>query len=69
MASVHGVEGRRLRSTAAPFREPEGTVVAAVQLSVGAGRTSLRRLVEDLPPSLLATDLRTSCGLGRTASA
>ena len=69
MASVDGVNGSRLRSTAAPFRDLEGTVVAAVELSVGAGRTSLRRLAEDLPPSVLETAHRISRDLGRTASA
>ena len=53
-----------LRSAAAPIRDREGTVVAAVNLSVSASRTSLRRLEEEFVPPLLETAAQISRDLG-----
>jgi IclR family transcriptional regulator, pca regulon regulatory protein len=58
-----------LRSAAAPVRDRSGSVVAAVNLSVSAGRTSLRRLEDEFVPPLLETALQISRDLGRPASA
>jgi IclR family transcriptional regulator, pca regulon regulatory protein len=58
-----------LRSAAAPIRNREGTVVAAVNLSVSASRTSLRRLEEEFVPPLLETAVQISRDLGRPGSA
>ena len=44
-----------LRSLAAPIRDADGTVVAAVNVSTHAGRRSLESVVEDLLRPLLAT--------------
>src|SRR5215472_16059318 len=44
-----------LRSLAAPIRDGEGNVVAAVNVSTHAGRRSLESVVEDLLHPLLAT--------------
>jgi IclR family transcriptional regulator, pca regulon regulatory protein len=58
-----------LRSAAAPVCNRAGTVVAAVNLSVSASRTSLRQLEEQFVPPLLETAAQISRDLGRTASA
>ena len=58
-----------LRSAAAPIRNREGAVVAAVNLSVSASRTSLRRLEEEFVPPLLETAAQISRDLGRPGSA
>ncbi len=44
-----------LRSLAAPIRDPDGTVVAAVNVATHAGRRSLDSVVADLLAPLLAT--------------
>ena len=44
-----------LRSLAAPIRDPDGTVVAAVNVATHAGRRSLDSIVADLLSPLLAT--------------
>jgi IclR family pca regulon transcriptional regulator len=44
-----------LRSIAAPIRDSDGTVIAAVNVSTHAGRRSLESVVDDLLPPLLAT--------------
>jgi IclR family pca regulon transcriptional regulator len=56
-----------LRSAAAPVRNREGAVVAAVNLSVSAGRTSLRRLEQEFVPPLLETAAQISRDLGGPA--
>ena len=56
-----------LRSAAAPVRDREGAVVAAVNLSVSASRTPLARLEEEFLPSLLETADEISRDLGRRA--
>ena len=53
-----------LRSAAAPIRNRDGNVVAAVNLSVSASRTSLRRLEEEFVPPLLETATQISRDLG-----
>ena len=58
-----------LRSAAAPVRNRAGEVVAAVNLSVGANRTSLRQFEEEFVPPLLETAAQISRDLGRPASA
>ncbi|WP_324275489.1 IclR family transcriptional regulator domain-containing protein [Blastococcus brunescens] len=58
-----------LRSAAAPVRDRTGAVVAAVNLSVSASRTSLRRLEDEFLPPLLETAAQISRDLGRPASA
>ncbi|TQN38087.1 IclR family transcriptional regulator [Blastococcus colisei] len=58
-----------LRSAAAPVRNREGAVVAAVNLSVSANRTSLRRLEDEFVPPLLETAAQISRDLGCPASA
>ncbi|HEV7188229.1 MAG TPA: IclR family transcriptional regulator C-terminal domain-containing protein [Blastococcus sp.] len=57
-----------LRSAAAPVRDRDGVVVAAVNLSVSASRTSLRQLEDDFVPQLLATAAQIEHDLGRPAS-
>jgi IclR family transcriptional regulator, pca regulon regulatory protein len=65
-----------LRSLAAPIRDRSGRVVAAVNLSAHASRTSIESMRRDLLPQLLATaarieaDLRSAAASGprRTAS-
>jgi IclR family pca regulon transcriptional regulator len=57
-----------LRSAAAPVRNREGAVVAAVNLSVSASRTSLRQLEDEFVPPLLDTAMQISRDLGRPAS-
>jgi IclR family pca regulon transcriptional regulator len=54
-----------LRSAAAPIRNRDGSVVAAVNLSVSASRTSLRQLEEQFLPPLLETARQISHDLGR----
>jgi IclR family transcriptional regulator, pca regulon regulatory protein len=54
-----------LRSAAAPVRNREGSVVAAVNLSVSASRTSLRQLEDEFVPPLLETAMQISRDLGR----
>ena len=44
-----------LRSLAAPIRDPDGTVIAAVNVATHAGRRSLDSIVADLLSPLLAT--------------
>jgi IclR family pca regulon transcriptional regulator len=57
-----------LRSAAAPVRNREGAVVAAVNLSVSASRTTLRQLEDDFVPPLLDTAAQISHDLGRRTS-
>jgi IclR family pca regulon transcriptional regulator len=57
-----------LRSAAAPVCNREGTVVAAVNLSVSASRTSLRQLEDEFVPPLLDTAMQISRDLGRPAT-
>ena len=59
------LEGLR---SAAPVRNREGVVVAAVNLSVSAGRTSLRRLEDEFVPPLVETAGQISGDLARSAS-
>ena len=56
-----------LRSAAAPVHNREGSVVAAVNLSVSASRTSLRQLEDQFVPPLLETAAQISSDLGRPA--
>lgn len=58
-----------LRSAAAPVRNREGAVVAAVNLSVSASRTSLCRLEDEFVPPLLETAAQISRDLGWPAAA
>jgi IclR family pca regulon transcriptional regulator len=44
-----------LRSVAAPIRDPEGKVIAAVNVSTHAGRRTMESIVEDLLQPLLVT--------------
>jgi len=44
-----------LRSLAAPIRDPDGAVIAAVNVATHAGRRSLDSIVADLLSPLLAT--------------
>lgn len=44
-----------LRSAAAPLRNPDGTVTAALNVSVHASRASMEQLVAELVPPLLDT--------------
>jgi IclR family transcriptional regulator, pca regulon regulatory protein len=53
-----------LRSAAAPVCDRKGTVVAAVNLSVSAHRTTLRRLEEEYVPLLVETAGEISRDLG-----
>ncbi|MEU6351470.1 IclR family transcriptional regulator C-terminal domain-containing protein [Streptomyces sp. NPDC047072] len=63
-----------LRSIAAPVRNRDGEVVAAVNIPVQAGRTTLAAVRRDLLPPLLETvaaieaDLAMATGPGRAAS-
>jgi IclR family pca regulon transcriptional regulator len=57
-----------LRSAAAPVRNRDGAVVAAVNLSVSASRTSLRQLEDEFVPPLLDTAMQISRDLGRPAT-
>ncbi len=55
-----------LRALAAPIRDPDGTVIAAVNVSTHAGRRSLEAVVEDLLRPLLATAERIERDLARS---
>ncbi|MCP2328812.1 IclR family pca regulon transcriptional regulator [Hamadaea flava] len=55
-----------LRAVAAPIRDRAGRVVAAVNLSSHAGRTTLEAIRRDLVPPLLATAARISADLPAT---
>ncbi|MFF7937365.1 IclR family transcriptional regulator C-terminal domain-containing protein [Streptomyces sp. NPDC007940] len=63
-----------LRSIAAPVRDRDGEVVAAVNIPVQAGRTTLAAVRRDLLPALLETvagietDLRMATGPARASS-
>jgi IclR family transcriptional regulator, pca regulon regulatory protein len=57
-----------LRSVAAPLRDRAGRVVAAVNLSAHASRTSAEKVRRDLVPPLLATAARIEADL-RVAAA
>jgi IclR family pca regulon transcriptional regulator len=59
-----------LRSLAAPIRDAEGTVIAAVNVSTHAGRRSLESVVQDMLRPLLSTAERIERDLAsaRTAS-
>jgi IclR family transcriptional regulator, pca regulon regulatory protein len=59
-----------LRSLAAPIRDAEGTVIAAVNVSTHAGRRSLESVVQDMLRPLLTTAERIERDLAsaRTAS-
>jgi IclR family pca regulon transcriptional regulator len=56
-----------LRSAAAPVYNRDGVVVAAVNLSVSASRTSLQQLADEFVPHLLDTAAQISSDLGRAA--
>ncbi|MDF5753282.1 IclR family transcriptional regulator C-terminal domain-containing protein [Spongiactinospora sp. TRM90649] len=58
-----------LRSIAAPVRDRAGTVVAAVNLSTHASRTSVAAARRDLLPPLLATAARVEADLRATRAA
>jgi IclR family pca regulon transcriptional regulator len=58
-----------LRSAAAPVHSREGAVVAAVNLSVSASRTSMRQLEDQFLPPLLETAAQISRDLGRPTPA
>jgi len=57
-----------LRSVAAPIRDADGLVIAAVNVSTHAGRRSLDSIVEDLLQPLLATARRIEKDLARARS-
>jgi IclR family transcriptional regulator, pca regulon regulatory protein len=54
-----------LRSIAAPIRDADGQVIAAVNVSTHAGRRSLNNVVDDLLQPLLATAQRIEVDLAR----
>ncbi|MGY2067563.1 IclR family transcriptional regulator domain-containing protein [Blastococcus sp. SYSU DS0619] len=56
-----------LRSAAAPVRDRGGAVVAAVNLSVSASRTSLEQLEHEFVPPLLETATQIERDLGRSS--
>ena len=56
-----------LRSAAAPVCNRDGDVVAAVNVSASANRTSLRQLEDEFVPILLETAAQISRDLGRRA--
>lgn len=58
-----------LRAVAAPIRDRAGRVVAAVNISSHAGRTSLEAIRRDLVPPLVATAARISADLPAARSA
>ncbi len=58
-----------LRSVAAPVREPDGEVVAGVNIAVHAGRTSVGSIRADLLPHLLAAVARIEADLRITGPA
>jgi IclR family pca regulon transcriptional regulator len=55
-----------LRSIAAPIRDADGQVIAAVNISTHAGRRTLNSVVEDLLPPLLATAEHIELDLARS---
>jgi IclR family pca regulon transcriptional regulator len=55
-----------LRSLAAPIRDADGTVIAAVNISTHAARRSLESIVQDLLRPLLATAERIERDLARS---
>jgi IclR family transcriptional regulator, pca regulon regulatory protein len=57
-----------LRSIAAPIRDADAQVIAAVNVSTHAGRRSLESIVEDLLQPLLATASRIETDLARARS-
>ena len=57
-----------LRSVAAPIRDRSGRVVAAVNLSAHASRTSTESVRRELLPALLATAARIEADLRIAAS-
>jgi IclR family pca regulon transcriptional regulator len=57
-----------LRSVAAPIRDADGQVIAAVNVSTHAGRRTLDSIVEDLLQPLLATARRIETDLARARS-
>jgi IclR family pca regulon transcriptional regulator len=57
-----------LRSAAAPIRDRDGRVVAAVNVSVSASRTSIRELEVDILPALLETAAQIEHDLGGNRS-
>jgi IclR family pca regulon transcriptional regulator len=54
-----------LRSAAAPLRAPDGSVTAAINVSVHASRTSMQQLVENFLPPLLDAAAQIEHDLGR----
>jgi len=58
-----------LRSLAAPIRDADGTVIAAVNVSTHAARRSLESIVQDLLRPLLATAERIERDLARSRTA
>ena len=54
-----------LRSVAAPIRDPDGLTVAAVNISVAAGRATLDAIRRNLVPPLIATAARIEADLPR----
>jgi len=58
-----------LRSLAAPIRDAEGTVIAAVNVSTHAGRRSLESVVQDMLRPLLTTAERIERDLASTRTA
>lgn len=57
-----------LRSVAAPIRDADGQVIAAVNVSTHAGRRSLDSVVTDLLPPLLETAKHIEADLARSRS-
>jgi IclR family transcriptional regulator, pca regulon regulatory protein len=57
-----------LRSVAAPIRDADGSVAAAVNVSAHASRTSVEAMRRDLVPPLLATASRIEADLHAAAS-
>ena len=55
-----------LRSIAAPIRDADGQVIAAVNVSTHAGRRTLDSIVEELLQPLLATARRIELDLARS---
>ena len=54
-----------LRSVAAPIRDPDGVTIAAVNISVAAGRATLDAIRRTLVPPLIATAARIEADLPR----
>ncbi len=55
-----------LRSIAAPIRDADGQVIAAINVSTPAGRRTLNSIVEELLQPLLATARRIELDLARS---